>query len=331
MGHSPHLWVGFDADADLVKDRLSRVCREGRDEGRTVLEAVVALSIIAASAAAWAQMATTAAHAERSGDRRSTAVEIASSEIEVLRTTPGIERGADDAGGLTDLDGLPILTAASGPAQVTTTDVGNTTFTVERFVLDPGSASWRRIVVMVTWDDRGVEHDLRVETAIPLVPDVVLSGENLLANGSFEFPLGGGPAPGTWGVYTVDGWTSSRSDGRVEVWPDGYLDVPASDGDFLLELNVVVAETLSQTVTVIDGAVYQWSIDHRGRSDDDTLEIVIDGVVVATHTTSPGAWVTYRGSHTATSDTLTLGFRAVDPGGIGNLIDNARLLFEAAS
>lgn len=325
MGHSPHLRIGFDADAVSVRDRLSRTERLSRDDGRTVLEAVVALSIIAASAAAWAQMATTAAHAERSGDRRSTAVEIATSEIEVLRATPDIERGADDAGGLADLDGLAILTDASGPEHTETIEIANTTFTIERFVLDPGSTSWRRIVVVVSWDDRGTEHDVRVDTAIPIIPEAATQGANLLVNGGFEFPGGGGPAPGTWGVYTVDGWASSRSDERIEVWPDGYLGVPASEGSFFVELNVVVAETLSQTVTVIPGAFYEWSIDHRGRDNDDTLEILIDGVVVATHTTAPGAWVTYSGTHEATASTLELGFRAVDGGGSGNLIDNARL------
>ncbi|MEM9466648.1 MAG: discoidin domain-containing protein [Actinomycetota bacterium] len=308
-----------------MRDRLSRLSGPARDDGRTVLEAVVALSIIAATAAAWSQLATTAAHAERSGDQRNVAVEIAASEIEILRVTPGIEDGADSDGGLVDYEGLTILADASGPSQSEDVDVDGTTYTIDRYVLDPGSTSWRRIVVEVRWNDRGIDNDIRVDTAIPIIPEPSTIGADLLVNGSFEFPNGGGPAPGTWGIYTVEGWTSDRSDGRIEVWPTGFSSTPASDGDFLLELNVSVPRTLSQTVNVTPGAVYEWAIDHRGRSNDDTMEVLVDGAVVATHTTPRGAWVTYSGTYQATGNTLTLGFRAVDSGGVGNLIDNARL------
>ena len=53
----------------------------------------MALFVIAASAAAWIQMTTTAARTEVSVDRRRDAVELATAELEVLRVTPGIASG----------------------------------------------------------------------------------------------------------------------------------------------------------------------------------------------------------------------------------------------
>ena len=325
MGHSPHLWTGFGTDADPVRDRLSRLTEEGRDDGRTILEAVVALSIIAATAAAWVQMTTVASRSKVSADRHEDAVVLASSELEVMRTTTGIETGTDGSGGASQFDGLTILTDGSGPTHSETVAVNGHDFGVERYVLDPGSASWRQLVVVVTWTDSVGARDVRVDTAIPLVPDAVTistGGTNLLTNGGFEFSSGG-PSGGSHGNYAVAGWSGNPT---FEVWSDGFLGVPAVEGSTFIELNGTAPNTISQTVSVVSGSVYQWSIDHRGRSDSDTIEVLINGSVVDTLTTAPGAWVTYTGQHTATSTSLTLAFRAVDSGSIGNFIDNAQLV-----
>lgn len=310
-----------------MRDRLSRRNRGTGDDGRTVLEAVVALSIIAATAAAWVQMTTVAARTEVTSDRLEDASALAASEIEVLRATPGIERGTDDSGGQSQFDGLTILTDGAGPAHDETVTVDGHDFEVERYVLDPGSTSWRRLVVVVRWTDNGASRDVRVDTAIPAVPDPVsvgdLIGVELLVNGGFEF-ASGGPSAGGQGYFGVDGWSGLGA--TIEVWSSGFQGVSSSEGDTFLELNGDYPDTVSQTVTVTAGASYQWSVDHQGRLDSDTLEVLIDGVVVDTVTTSPGSWVTYTGVHTATSNSLTLAFRAVDPGSTGNFIDNASLV-----
>ena len=146
-----------------MRDRLSR------DDGRTVLEAVVALSIIAMTAAAWMQVGGSAARAEIAGNQREAALELASSEFEILRVTPGVESGTDGAGGLSVFDGRPILTDAAGPVHADSRVVDGTTFGIERYVLDPGSSSWRHLVVVVSWDDRGVARDLRLDSAVPFL------------------------------------------------------------------------------------------------------------------------------------------------------------------
>ena len=284
MGHSSHLWTVFGTDADPVRDRPSRLSRGAGDEGRTVLEAVIALSIIAATAAAWVQMTTTASRAKVSADRHEHAALLASSELEILRATPDIEAGTDGSGGASQFDGLTILTDGAGPDHSETIAVNGHDYGVERFVLDPGSESWRRLVVVVSWTDTTGPRDVRVDTAIPIVPDAVTVGiGNLLLNGGFEFSTGG-PSAGNYGNFTVEGWTGLGS--TIEVWSTGFQGVPSTEGDTFVELNGSFPDTISQTVTVVPGTTYRWSIDHRGRSNDDTLEVLIDSTVVATFTTS---------------------------------------------
>jgi hypothetical protein len=176
MGHSSHLWASFTTDAESVRDRLSRPSRGTGDDGRTVLEAVIALGIIAASAAAWTQMTTVAARGSITAERHQDAVALASSEIETLRVTPGVGNGTDGTGGGSQLDGLTILTDASGPDPADTVTVDGHDFEVQRYVLDPGSSGWRRLVVVVQWDDNGVDRDVRVDTAIPVLPPVTSEG-----------------------------------------------------------------------------------------------------------------------------------------------------------
>ena len=133
------------------------------------MEAVVALFIIAASAAAWVQMMTAAARSEVAVDRRRDAVELAAAELEVLRVTPGIETGTDSSGGTSSFDGRTVLVDDDGPSHSETIRVDGQDFDVERYVLDPGSDSWRHLVVVVTWADATATRDVRVDTAIPLL------------------------------------------------------------------------------------------------------------------------------------------------------------------
>ena len=129
----------------------------------------MALFVIAASAAAWIQMTTTAARTEVSVDRRREAVELATAELEVLRVTPGIASGTESSGGVSTFDGRTILVDNAGPLHRETIAADGHDFDVERYVLDPGSDSWRHLVVVVTWTDTTGTRDVRVDTAIPLV------------------------------------------------------------------------------------------------------------------------------------------------------------------
>ncbi|MEM9200508.1 MAG: discoidin domain-containing protein [Actinomycetota bacterium] len=307
-----------------MRDRLSR------DGGRTVVEAVIALSIIAATAAVWAQMTSSAAKADVSTDRREVALELATSELEVLRATPGIEDGLDGTGGPSQVDGIDVVSDVAASPYSSSTDVSGVTFTIDRFVLDPGEEAWRRLLVTVTWQDHGFQQDIRLDTAIPVVPEPTSVRTSLLQNGSFE-SMASPPGPATYGLRAVDDWTGSANGGNLEVWATGHASVPSSDGGFHLELNGNGPEAATQELLLEPGSLYEWSVDHRGRSDNDTFEVVVDGVVVATHTTAPGTWVRYTGQFSPTTSLVDFGFRAVDSGASGNLIDNAELVVVGAN
>ncbi|MEM9204148.1 MAG: discoidin domain-containing protein, partial [Actinomycetota bacterium] len=75
---------------------------------------------------------------------------------------------------------------------------------------------------------------------------------NLLVNGSFEQGPDL-PGPGGWKFAVVPGWTSAKHGNRTEIQAAGHA-APSSDGDFYIELNGSVADTVTQTVTVTPGA-----------------------------------------------------------------------------
>lgn len=151
--------------------------------------------------------------------------------------------------------------------------------------------------------------------------DPVDPGVNLLVNGGFE---DGFVADGDWGVISVAGWISDEPGGGLEIWGTGHSGVDASEGRQLAELNINSAATITQDVQVNAGTTYAWSVDHRGRLEDDSFEVLIDGASVAANTTAPGEWVTYSGTYTAPdgAGSVLFGLRATEGAGTGNLIDN---------
>lgn len=145
-------------------------------------------------------------------------------------------------------------------------------------------------------------------------------GPNLLSNGGFERTSIG---DGTLGFVPVDGWSSSEPGNLIEVWGTGFSGVPSHEGRHHIELNGSAAATITQTVVVEPQTTYRWSLAHRGRSDDDTIRVVIDRIPVANETSSPGAWRTIAGEITTGPDQTEVTFvlQAVDAGSVGNLID----------
>lgn len=169
MGRSAHLLTGRSDDAGQVRENRAR------DEGRTVLEAVVALTIVAITATAWAQTATVAVRTDDRVEQREQALDIAVGELEALRVHDTIGLGTAGAGGATLFDGLPVLTDGSGPAHQIVHDMDTVSFTARRYVLDPGSDRWRRLVVVVSWSSPGEDLEVRLDTAVPVLPPVEVS------------------------------------------------------------------------------------------------------------------------------------------------------------
>jgi len=134
----------------------------------------------------------------------------------------------------------------------------------------------------------------------------------------------------------IPGWLTTASDGRIEVWVDGFLGVPASDGTHLVELNANRPGALYQELCLTPGTILNWSVDHRGRAGTDVARVRI-GASLATATTqvvmtSPrGSWSTYGGTYTVPTgqNTTFFLFEAVSTAtgslSVGNLIDNVQM------
>ena len=96
-----------------------------------------------------------------------------------------------------------------------------------------------------------------------------------LVNGGFEdFNVWG------YGFYSgtipQDGWATTAPDNLIEVWENGFLGVPAYEGNSFAELNANYASTLYQHVGGIGaGTTVNWHFAHRGRDGTDTMRLTI--------------------------------------------------------
>jgi hypothetical protein len=200
-------------------------------------------------------------------------------------------------------------TTTTAPA---TTSVGSST----RPTTVSGSTTRPPITTRATTTTTKATTTTRATTTRP--PTTAL-GADLIGNGSFEAPT----VAAGYIIGAAPSW-SSTAFGQVEIWQSGHEGVTSPSGDQHAELNVDRPATFSQTIGVTAGRTYRWSLWHRGRADTDTLQVIVDGRVVATLSTGQ-AWRQYSGEVEATTSRLTLALRAVDSGSIGNLIDDVQL------
>ncbi|MEM7341996.1 MAG: hypothetical protein AAF467_25360 [Actinomycetota bacterium] len=156
-------------------------------------------------------------------------------------------------------------------------------------------------------------------TTTTTVPPTTALGPNLITNGGFESV---NLAPQAFSVVALPPWQSSA--GGVEVWATGHSGVGSYAGSRHAELNVSGVTTYSQTLDVSNGETYRWSLWHRGRTDTDSLQVLVDGAVVAT-ITSNTSWTNHQGTVTADGSSMEIGLRSVDTGGAANLIDQIRV------
>lgn len=156
--------------------------------------------------------------------------------------------------------------------------------------------------------------------------------ENFFLNGSFEE----GPSlPSSYiitGETNVEGWSTTATDSKIELWKSGFQGVAAQNGTYFAELNANKNAALYQRICTSPGAEISWSVWHRGRSGTDTAVVRIgENLVTATTETTMitdnTAWVQYSGTYTVPEeqqDTYFI-FEAVNTAGaisVGNFIDN---------
>jgi hypothetical protein len=166
------------------------------------------------------------------------------------------------------------------------------------------------------------------------------AGSATLLNGDFETPVIDAGGNSSLDASLVPPWLTTDSANQIEIWGSGFDGVPAAQGAQFVEINANSAGTLYQDVVTTSGEKMTWSLEHRGRSGDDTMKVLIGDAATADVNSDTGwnffspdltdpntAWGGHTGSYVVPSgQTCTrFGFRAVSSAGgnqsFGNFLD----------
>lgn len=117
---------------------------------------------------------------------------------------------------------------------------------------------------------------------------VLSSKAKRLQNGSFEFNADGSQYVQTSGnqheSHKIQAWNTTAEENMIELFnKDSMAHMSASDpnknyipdGTIAAELNADEPGSLYQIVNTMPSSAYLWGLDHRGRSGDDTMALVI--------------------------------------------------------
>ena len=151
-----------------------------------------------------------------------------------------------------------------------------------------------------------------------------------LINGGFE--LGTNGCNGIYDASTIDGWNTTATDNKMEIWCDGRnLDrvYNAREGSRLAEINANQTAALFQTINTTPGTYMIWSASHLSRDSSPVQTINIRAGASSTSSTiletrtATTTWQDYSGVYlvpTGQVSTVFL-FEATAGGGFGNLLD----------
>jgi uncharacterized repeat protein (TIGR01451 family) len=153
-----------------------------------------------------------------------------------------------------------------------------------------------------------------------------------LVNGGFEDPV---ITPGVAFSNTVPGWSTTASDGMIELWRS--TTPSAATGTQHAELNANQVSTLFQDVTTVPGQTLKWQLQHRGRAGTDVMAVLLgppSGPLLqqgAAISDGNGAWGTHSGLYVVPAgQTMTrFAFQSVSSAGgnpgLGNFLDSISL------
>lgn len=157
-----------------------------------------------------------------------------------------------------------------------------------------------------------------------------------IINESFESPVIPNATFRILNETDVPGWLTTATDGRIELWSDNFLGVPAFDGNQFAELNANQSSALYQNLCLTPGTVMNWSLRHRGRAGTDVMRLRIgadlaSATVQGTMTDGNTAWGLYSGTYTVPlgqTNTVFI-FEAVSTANgslsVGNFIDDIKI------
>jgi hypothetical protein len=158
-----------------------------------------------------------------------------------------------------------------------------------------------------------------------------------LANGGFELPVIPANTFRQVNQRDVPGWQTTATDGRIEIWSNGYGGVPAPEGEQFAELNATQASELFQVVETTPGQTLVWSLLHRARragTPGDTMSVNIGAPATPPNDTTTfsdtldDGWVRHTGTYIVPEDQTEtrFGFQAVSTASgnvtIGNFLDD---------
>jgi Ca2+-binding RTX toxin-like protein len=212
----------------------------------------------------------------------------------------------------------------SGFASVTYTVGPNNTIIVSLPDQSAGitSGSW----MVFVWNKAGVPAVAPVIEIDPVFnTGAAVDPANLLTNGSFETAAAIGS-----GVKVLDdiaGWQSSKN--NFETWGNGAGNVTGTDGKTFIEIDAERG-TISQDLKTKAGQTYDVSFDFAGRPGfvaSSKMEVVWNGVVIATITPAHSTFKTYTVKVTGTGGQDVLAFRnlAADTDTVGGFLDHVTL------
>ena len=117
---------------------------------------------------------------------------------------------------------------------------------------------------------------------------VLSSKAKRIQNGSFEYNADGSPYVQASGnqpqSHAIQAWNTTAEENKVELFNATSMAHMSSsdstknyipDGTYAAELNADEPGSLYQIVNTMPSSAYLWGLDHRGRSGDDTMALVI--------------------------------------------------------
>lgn len=137
------------------------------DAGRSILEAVIALALIAMAVVSWGRMSVTSARTEATVSHREIALELATNALEELQLRDWDATAIDPAspGTVRRFEGQrTVLTATGLPARVEHSRDGRL-FVVVTHITESADDSWRNVIVIVEWPEGERTAELRLDSA----------------------------------------------------------------------------------------------------------------------------------------------------------------------
>ena len=129
----------------------------------------------------------------------------------------------------------------------------------------------------------------------------------------------------------IDGWSTTASDNKIEIWGDGFNGVSAADGSYFVELNGTQSASIYQEIETTPGTTLTWTISHMGRVGEDVATISVgdgtESIVLETMTDGNTEWGTYTGTYVVPEGQTTTTFyvdavsTSTGSKSVGNFID----------